>query len=214
MPTINTVSDEVGATSGLINEWNPTAAGWYNTGVNAYSQLPWFALGAAGNVAKDARAASDAVGETADAARALTSAGDRATMGEYWPGVKGEGAYDFPIHANQRTWRYGQADEIPSGANAAYSRYDATGWKGNYSGQALKTKAGKIYQNNTGILPKTNKAGQSITYREYDINPPMPNGKRDAERFIYGNDGSVYYTDAHYGDARSMNGLPPFIRIK
>ena len=47
MQTFHTVSDEVGATPGLINAWNPTAAGWYNTGVNAYSQLPWFALGAA-----------------------------------------------------------------------------------------------------------------------------------------------------------------------
>jgi len=50
MPTFNTVSDEVGATSGLINAWNPTAAGWYNAGVNAYSQLPWFALGGLGEL--------------------------------------------------------------------------------------------------------------------------------------------------------------------
>ena len=36
---------------------------------------------------------------------------------------------------------------------------------------------------------------------------------RDAERFIVGSDGSVYYTDSHYGDKPSSNGNPDFIKI-
>lgn len=49
----------------------------------------------------------------------------------------------------------------------------------------------------------------SITYREYDVKISKP-GSRDAEKFVVGSDGTVYYTHTHYG----TSGRPAFIEIK
>lgn len=47
-------------------------------------------------------------------------------------------------------------------------------------------------------------------YKEYDVNPPGPNG-RDDKRLVVSGDGSrVYYTWTHYGDG----GDPPFVRVR
>lgn len=40
--------------------------------------------------------------------------------------------------------------------------------------------------------------GTPITYREHDVNNKNPGSARDAQRFVTGSDGSVYYTDDHY----------------
>ncbi|MBZ2119536.1 ribonuclease domain-containing protein [Streptococcus infantis] len=42
-------------------------------------------------------------------------------------------------------------------------------------------------------------------YREFDINSKIVDSTRDAERFVKGSDGSLYYTDKHYEQ---------FIRVK
>lgn len=70
------------------------------------------------------------------------------------------------------------------------------------------------YENNNNKLPSTDENGNPITYKEWDVNNKLPGSGRDAERFVTGSDGSVYYTDSHYGEIDSPTGLPPFLRIR
>ena len=105
---------------------------------------------------------------------------------------------------------------MPSNVQQSYKNYVKSGWK-NHSGQTPGTKAGKSYKNypskNSGkVLPSVDSNGNPITYKEYDVNNYVP-PTRDAERFIVGSDGSVYYTDSNYGDKPSSNGNPDFIKI-
>ena len=108
----------------------------------------------------------------------------------------------------------GNYDDLPSNAQNAYKGYEKNGWKGNYSGQASGTRAGKVYDNYDFKLPTMDSRGNSITYKEFDVNPPTSGIGRDASRFVTGSDGSIYYTDSHYGQSVSPTGLPPFIKIK
>jgi RHS repeat-associated protein len=48
------------------------------------------------------------------------------------------------------------------------------------------------FKNKEGLLPTTAK------YREYDVNPEVRAPFRDAERFVRGDNGKIYYTDDHY----------------
>ena len=48
------------------------------------------------------------------------------------------------------------------------------------------------------ILPKTDSAGNTITYAEYDINPYTRGVNRGAERLVRGSDGTTYFTGNHY----------------
>jgi guanyl-specific ribonuclease Sa len=48
------------------------------------------------------------------------------------------------------------------------------------------------------VLPRTDANGNSITYREWDVNARQPGVPRGAERIVTGSDGSAYYTDNHY----------------
>lgn len=45
--------------------------------------------------------------------------------------------------------------------------------------------------------------GNNVTYREFDVNNKVGT-VRDAERFIIGSDGSVYYTEDHYQSIRKI----------
>jgi guanyl-specific ribonuclease Sa len=47
-------------------------------------------------------------------------------------------------------------------------------------------------------LPYRDARGQSIRYREWDVNPKLPGVNRGPERLITGSDGSAYYTRDHY----------------
>lgn len=47
------------------------------------------------------------------------------------------------------------------------------------------------------VLPRTGKGGKTIEYEEHYVNPATPGGI-DAERFVTGSDGSVWFTDDHY----------------
>lgn len=38
--------------------------------------------------------------------------------------------------------------------------------------------------------------------------------QRDSERFIVGDDGSVWYSDSHYGEGISLNGIADFVQVK
>ncbi|WP_438433975.1 S8 family serine peptidase [Gorillibacterium sp. sgz500922] len=104
--------------------------------------------------------------------------------------------------------------DLPNNVEASYNQYNKSGWKGNIAGQTKGTKAGGTYENSNGALPKTDSAGNPITYREFDVNNKVTGQTRDAERFVVGSDGSVYYTDSHYGDISSPTGLPSFVKLK
>ncbi|WP_019555608.1 ribonuclease domain-containing protein [Propionispira raffinosivorans] len=108
----------------------------------------------------------------------------------------------------------GRVESLPQNVQDMYKKYNNGGWQGNVAGQTAGTKAGKTYQNNDGTLPTTDTAGNSITYKEFDVNNKLPNSSRDGERFVVGSDGSVYYTNSHYGDIQSPNGLPSFLKIE
>ena len=77
----------------------------------------------------------------------------------------------------------------------------------NYKGQSLGTNAGRTFKNNKNDLLNVDNYGNTITYKEYDVNSKIPGSGRDAERFVRGSDGSVYYTDNHYSPGS-------FIKIK
>ena len=47
-------------------------------------------------------------------------------------------------------------------------------------------------------LPQQDASGNSIQYREWDVNPKAPGVNRGAERLVTGSDGSAYYTSDHY----------------
>jgi hypothetical protein len=105
-------------------------------------------------------------------------------------------------------------DDLSDSSRSSFEKYEKSGWKGNYSGQTPGTAAGGKYWNNDGILPATDSNGNVITYREYDVNNYIEGQIRDAERFVVGSDGSIYFTDSHYGYGVSPSNLPPFIKIK
>ena len=92
----------------------------------------------------------------------------------------------------------GTPDSLPPNAKSAYDKYEAHGWKGNVPGQAPGTNAGGLWKNKFGELPRYDSLGNPITYREFDVNNRLPGAARDVERFIYGSDGSIYYTNDHY----------------
>lgn len=59
--------------------------------------------------------------------------------------------------------------------------------------------------NGAVLLPKTG-AGGKVTYREWDVNDPIPGIGRDAERIVTGSDGSAYFTDNHFGTFIMLRG--------
>lgn len=42
------------------------------------------------------------------------------------------------------------------------------------------------------------KLPDGVNYKEYDVNPYVEGQNRGAERIVIGDDGSVWYTNAHY----------------
>jgi RHS repeat-associated protein len=63
-------------------------------------------------------------------------------------------------------------------------------------------KGGDVFKNdgrnNGQVLPPTDGSGNSVTYREWDVNPKSATGGRGTERIVTGSDGSAYYTNDHY----------------
>ena len=98
----------------------------------------------------------------------------------------------------QRKIETAPLETLPEDAQDAFKQYEQHGWKGNVPGQTEGTKAGKTYHNQSGALPSKDIDGNPITYREFDVNNKAPGQGRDAQRFLVGSDGSIYYTDDHY----------------
>ena len=49
-----------------------------------------------------------------------------------------------------------------------------------------------------------NKLPNNTKYREYDINPYVKGQNRGTERIVVGDNGSVYYTNDHYGSSTKI----------
>lgn len=60
-------------------------------------------------------------------------------------------------------------------------------------------KGGVKFENREGRLPTVDGSGNAITYQEWDIEAPQPDGLRGLRRIVTGSDGKAYYTDDHYG---------------
>lgn len=80
----------------------------------------------------------------------------------------------------------------------SYLKYAADGWYGLVDGQSYGTKAGGRWGNYDDQLPEYDDNNNEITYKEFDVNDKIDGRSRDAERFVVGSDGSVYYTYDHY----------------
>jgi guanyl-specific ribonuclease Sa len=57
---------------------------------------------------------------------------------------------------------------------------------------------GRTFANREKRLPRSDKAGRPIRYREWDVNPKVRGRNRGAERLVTGSDRSAYYTADHY----------------
>ncbi|GEM_PF-2359218 len=102
---------------------------------------------------------------------------------------------------------------LPKYAQDQYLKYIQSSWSGKIAGQSDKASAGKTYLNIDGKLPSVDSNGKKITYTEFDVEVPN-SSNRGVERFVVGSDGSHWYTDSHYGQSKSINNLPDFIKIK
>ncbi|MFF0491196.1 ribonuclease domain-containing protein [Nocardia sp. NPDC004068] len=89
-----------------------------------------------------------------------------------------------------------RAPGVPDRAYQTLVEIDAGRWPD--SADAPGTKGGDQWLNRDGTLPKSDAAGRSIGYREWDVNPKVRGQTRDAERIVTGSDGSAYYTGDHY----------------
>lgn len=69
-------------------------------------------------------------------------------------------------------------------------------------------KGGSVFKNLEGRLPVADGAGNSISYREWDVNPYVKGVDRGPERLVTGSDGSAYYTGDHYGSLLQFWGAP------
>ncbi len=91
--------------------------------------------------------------------------------------------------------------ELSEGAASSLNSLEAKGWKVNRPGVAN----GKSYSNNNDILPT------NTNYKEFDVNSNNIRPNRDQERFILGDNGSIYYTNNHFGDV--LNFEPAFYKL-
>ena len=92
-----------------------------------------------------------------------------------------------------------RVDQLPQNAQNSFRQYSQHGWQGNVSGhQGTGTASGRAWANRDGALPQFDARGNPITYREFDVNTRVAGAPRDAQRFIVGSDGSIFFTDDHY----------------
>ncbi|WP_431955901.1 ribonuclease domain-containing protein [Nocardia lijiangensis] len=89
-----------------------------------------------------------------------------------------------------------RAQGVPDRAYVTLAEIDAGRWPD--SANAPGTKGGERWMNREGTLPRSDAAGRSITYQEWDVNPKQRNRSRDAERIVTGSDGTAWYTGDHY----------------
>jgi RHS repeat-associated protein len=182
---------------GVNAVWYAAEGDWLNAGISAVAFVPLVGdvIGGVRLGIKGAEAATigikaaDKVGDVAGAVRAADKVGDVA------------GA----VRATDSVVGTIRAADLPPRARGIYEAYNAHGWRGNVSGQTPGTRAGRGWDNSNIDLPPMDATGNPITYREFDVNNRIPGAGRDAERFVRGSDGSVYYTTSHYGSFVRVN---------
>ena len=59
-------------------------------------------------------------------------------------------------------------------------------------------QGGRHFGNFEQRLPKKDRRGRTVKYREWDVNPLVPGKNRGPQRLITGSDGSAYYSGDHY----------------
>lgn len=91
---------------------------------------------------------------------------------------------------------------LPTKVQASLGDLERSGWIRNWPGQAN----GKSWRNDKSELPL------DVRYTEWDVTQSILGVNRGLERFVKGSDGSVYYTNNHYGDV--PNGQPSFVKIQ
>jgi len=91
------------------------------------------------------------------------------------------------------------ANSLPQNVQNSFNQYNQAGWNGSLPTHTLGTRAGGTFRNNNGALPRFDASGRPITYREFDVNNSIPGVNRDAQRFVVGSDGSIFFTNDHYG---------------
>ncbi|MBF0778978.1 ribonuclease domain-containing protein, partial [Streptococcus cuniculi] len=149
--------------------------------------FPIAKLGKGGKVGKLAIATKtiDTVDDVSDATRAYSAS----------KGLKAADAIDDVGDSVKGLSGSKALSDLPDNVQDAYKGYSSNNWKGTYKGQTTGTKAGGQFKNDKNYLPNFDNSGNKITYKEYDINSKIAGDSRDAERFVRGSDGSVYYTD-------------------
>jgi guanyl-specific ribonuclease Sa len=113
------------------------------------------------------------IGATGDYAKAAKLAADAALAAK---GIKVLSLSDLPLHVQ-----------------SAYSKLSATGWKTGV-GVGEGVRSGAEFKNVEQLLPVQNYG----YYREFGVNSISSQGVADAERFVVGNMGEIYYTVNHY----------------
>ena len=88
-------------------------------------------------------------------------------------------------------------ESMPEHVRESFANYESNNWRSK-SDKTEGTHDDSKFQNRDGDLPVKDDKGQKIEYWEHDVNNKKEGQGRDAERFVSGSDGSVYYTDDHY----------------
>lgn len=57
---------------------------------------------------------------------------------------------------------------------------------------------GRHFGNYENHLPKKTASGNTIDYKEYDVNPKVEGKNRGTQRLVIGDDGRAWYTNNHY----------------
>ena len=65
-------------------------------------------------------------------------------------------------------------------------------------------QGGRHFGNFENRLPKRDRRGKFIKYREWDVNPRIPGKNRGPERLVTGSDTSAWYTGDHYENFRKI----------
>ena len=60
------------------------------------------------------------------------------------------------------------------------------------------TRGGSSFENRDGHLPTTDGSGKPITYKEWDVDPKLPDQNRVGGRIVTASDGSAWYAPDHY----------------
>ena len=60
------------------------------------------------------------------------------------------------------------------------------------------TRGGSSFEDRDGHLPTTDGSGKPITYKEWDVDPKLPDQNRVGGRIVTASDGSAWYAPDHY----------------